>query len=183
MSDLRDKIMALAGKCPDGDWLPTRLDEQTSTIDRLIKDGTPQEVKPVSTEAEVELACLLRNSLPEIVAALYQCEQWRDRYEIAREREDTADARAKEHVQREMAGLRAEVSRYREQASELAHVVLEAGVVPGIRLGSGCRCDECRSVARQMASVGYLDGVEDRWWVQAEADTAVAQPEAEKCQH
>lgn len=53
-----------------------------------------------------------------------------------------------------------------EQQSKLgaasAHLIVEAGIVPGITCS--CRCEECRMVAQAMAEAGYLDRIKDRWW-------------------
>lgn len=64
------------------------------------------------------------------------------------------------------------VGRLREamhDGSASAHVIIRAGVIPGISYE--CRCDECRSVAKGMDSVGYLNEVQDRWWVDSPADS------------
>lgn len=57
---------------------------------------------------------------------------------------------------------RGEINRLRDRAIAMSHVIVEAGIVPGIDYP--CRCDECRSVAVGMAEAGYLDNVKDRWW-------------------
>lgn len=49
-----------------------------------------------------------------------------------------------------------------DEADACAHVIIEAGVIPGISYS--CRCDECRLVAKSMDEAGYMDGVHDRWW-------------------
>ncbi len=49
-----------------------------------------------------------------------------------------------------------------ELGSASAHLIVEAGVIPGI--SCSCRCSECRMVAVAMAEAGYLDRVTDRWW-------------------
>jgi hypothetical protein len=48
------------------------------------------------------------------------------------------------------------------EAQAFAHVIIEAGVIPGI--SAACRCEECRLTAQKMDEAGYLDFVEDRWW-------------------
>ena len=50
----------------------------------------------------------------------------------------------------------------RVRGERLAHVLLEAGVIPGI--DNPCRCDDCRMVAKEMAEAGYLNDCTDRWW-------------------
>ena len=52
----------------------------------------------------------------------------------------------------------------RDLACASAHVIIEAGIVPGVSYP--CRCDECCMVARRMDDAGYLDDVPepDRWW-------------------
>ena len=49
-----------------------------------------------------------------------------------------------------------------ELAMATAHVLIEAGVIPGVNVD--CRCDECRLVAQAMDEAGYMDRVQDRWW-------------------
>ena len=51
----------------------------------------------------------------------------------------------------------------RQQIDDMGHVTIEAGVVPGEPGGSGCRCEQCRRVAKAMAEAGYLEG-RDPWW-------------------
>jgi hypothetical protein len=50
----------------------------------------------------------------------------------------------------------------REEHAAACHVIIEAGVIPGISYP--CRCMECRTVAIRMDEAGYLDNVKDRWW-------------------
>jgi len=47
-------------------------------------------------------------------------------------------------------------------ADAMAHVVVEAGVVPGVSYG--CRCEQCRLVAKSMDDAHYMDHVKDQWW-------------------
>ena len=54
-----------------------------------------------------------------------------------------------------------------DQSSAAAHVIIEAGVIPGIDYP--CRCQECLSVAVSMDDAGYLERVKDRWWLDAQA--------------
>lgn len=49
-----------------------------------------------------------------------------------------------------------------ETAMASAHLIVEAGIVPGVNVD--CRCDECRLVAAKMDAAGYLRRVTDRWW-------------------
>jgi hypothetical protein len=49
-----------------------------------------------------------------------------------------------------------------ELADYSAHLIVEAGLIPGI--DPTCRCEQCREVARRMAEAGYLDRIGDRWW-------------------
>lgn len=62
----------------------------------------------------------------------------------------------------EIENQRAEINQRRDERDAMAHVIVEASVVPGISYP--CRCEECRAVAKQMASAGYLDWVTDKWW-------------------
>lgn len=48
------------------------------------------------------------------------------------------------------------------EVSAMAHLIVEAGIVPGV--DPPCRCDACRGQAKQMANAGYLAEVTDRWW-------------------
>jgi hypothetical protein len=63
--------------------------------------------------------------------------------------------------------LRAERDKYQNYANESAHVIVEAGVVPGVDYS--CRCEQCRSIAQRMDEAGYLDRITDRWWKSAAA--------------
>jgi hypothetical protein len=55
-----------------------------------------------------------------------------------------------------------EIHRIIDERDAMAHVIVEAGVVPGISYP--CRCEYCRSVAKSMAEAGYLNRVNDKWW-------------------
>lgn len=57
---------------------------------------------------------------------------------------------------------KAAINRLQDERNAACHVIVESGVVPGISYP--CRCEECRAVAKQMASAGYLDRVTDKWW-------------------
>lgn len=57
---------------------------------------------------------------------------------------------------------REEINRFRDEACAMAHVIVEAGIVPGVDFP--CRCDECRLVAKKMDDAGYLDATTDKWW-------------------
>lgn len=57
-----------------------------------------------------------------------------------------------------------ECSELRKSRDAAHHVIVRAGVVPGIDIGDVCRCDQCRMVANQMAEAGYLDLIKNRWW-------------------
>lgn len=61
-----------------------------------------------------------------------------------------------------IANQRSEINRLMDSRNAMSHVIVEAGIVPGIDYR--CRCDECRAVAVGMAEAGYLDHVTDRWW-------------------
>jgi hypothetical protein len=56
--------------------------------------------------------------------------------------------------------LSGELDHQRDIADRQAHVIVEAGVVPG----EYCRCEACRSVAVAMDAAGFLEHVKDRWW-------------------
>ena len=47
-------------------------------------------------------------------------------------------------------------------ANANTHLIVEAGIIPGITCY--CRCSECRLVAEAMDEAGYLTRVKDRWW-------------------
>lgn len=62
--------------------------------------------------------------------------------------------------------VEAELSQQRGKAVAAAHVIIEAGIVPGV--DSSCRCELCRAVAKAMAELDILADVKDRWWETAE---------------
>ena len=45
-----------------------------------------------------------------------------------------------------------------------AHVIVVAGIIPGI--STACRCEECRLVAIKLDDAGYVGNIMDksRWW-------------------
>jgi hypothetical protein len=51
---------------------------------------------------------------------------------------------------------------YRRERDAAHHVIIEAGIKPGIDFP--CRCDECATVARGMERAGYLQHDETKWW-------------------
>ena len=59
--------------------------------------------------------------------------------------------------------LSEQLEEVRETRNAMAHVIVEAGVVPG-KDSTDCRCEECRHVAELMAEAGYLERVQDKWW-------------------
>lgn len=69
-------------------------------------------------------------------------------------------------AKRMLMGRDAEIEQLRAERDAMAHVTVEAGVVPGE--DDGCRCEECRAVAVKMADAGYLERVTDRWWEERE---------------
>ena len=69
-------------------------------------------------------------------------------------------------IERDHTRTVAALHKAQDAAQHAAHVIIEAGVVPG----TSCRCWECRTVAIGMADAGYLRGVPEaeRWWLDAE---------------
>lgn len=65
-------------------------------------------------------------------------------------------------IESHVSKLEAELTKNRDAAGAMAHIIMEAGIVPGEF--PKCRCDECRSVAISMDEAGYLSHVKDRWW-------------------
>lgn len=67
-----------------------------------------------------------------------------------------------------LAGMIEEVDRLGKKLSEkqdecqdMAHVIIEAGVIPGEDYS--CRCEQCANVARGMHDAGYIRAL-DEWW-------------------
>jgi len=58
--------------------------------------------------------------------------------------------------------LNYDVDAYRSERDAAHHVIIEAGIKPGIDFP--CRCDECATVARGMERAGYLQHDETKWW-------------------
>jgi len=74
-----------------------------------------------------------------------------------------------ERLEAELAASRKERERLRDTANTTAHVIVEAGVIPGIDYP--CRCDECKVTAQAMDDAGYMDRIKaaERWWAEAAA--------------
>jgi len=49
-----------------------------------------------------------------------------------------------------------------DRVNMVEHLVVEAGIVPGI--DPPCRCELCKRAAQGLANAGYLADVNDRWW-------------------
>jgi hypothetical protein len=68
------------------------------------------------------------------------------------------------HCHARIEKLQAELTTVRAESHAAAHVIIEAGLVPGLDLELACRCEQCKLVATRMAEAGYLDDLDDRWW-------------------
>lgn len=61
-----------------------------------------------------------------------------------------------------VASQAAEIERLTKEGCAMGHVIVEAGINPGIDYS--CRCEECRFVAVKLDEAGFVDDVKDRWW-------------------
>lgn len=88
-------------------------------------------------------------------------------FEVAPIQKEAADEI--ERLRSRIAKLESERDSLRDRDCALAHVVLESCVTPGVSYS--CRCDECRSVAKNLDEAGFLESEKDRWWVDSPADS------------
>ncbi len=68
-----------------------------------------------------------------------------------------------------------EIRRLRKQLTEefahvdmMGHVIVEAGILPGIDYP--CRCEACKWAATHMDDAGYMDDAKDHWWEEESED-------------
>jgi len=93
--------------------------------------------------------------------AMRECLDEIDRLDAERTRLEAERARLQNavgHQRRELATQR----NHLELGLATAHLLIEAGVVPGVSVP--CRCEKCKLVAESMDDAGYMDDVRDRWW-------------------
>ena len=58
--------------------------------------------------------------------------------------------------------LHEEIKRLTKEGCAMGHVIVEAGINPGIDYP--CRCEECKLVAVKLDDAGFMDDVKERWW-------------------
>ena len=66
------------------------------------------------------------------------------------------------HLFEEIIELNEKYKKAADKGLAMAHVIVEAGIVPGVDYS--CRCGECCDQANALDEAGYLDHVKDRWW-------------------